>query len=135
MEEVEETYLARFYLAIEYGLKAPPGVQLSSLQYFGELTTSDLPGSNILLPQLITFLLRSLKDSKDTERDRCVVEILKSVHCLPLHFSDMTPARLLKEDRAVRLRDFIEDFFQSLVLFLEREDELREGFRNISSVT
>ena len=123
-EEIEEAYLARFYLAIEYGLKADlDEVQFGCLQYFGDLIARNLPGSNILLPQLITSLLKSMRDC-DAERGRCLLEILKSVHCFPLMFRDMSPVRFDKTDRTVKLEDFIENIFESLVLYLQREDDL-----------
>ena len=124
-EEIEEAYLARFYLVIEQGLKAEPEVQFSTVKYFGNLMARDLPGSNILLPQLITFLLEFLRGPRvDVDLSRRVVNILKSVHSFPLHFREMAPVRFSKTDRTVMLADFIEDIFDSLVLYLGREEDL-----------
>ena len=124
-EEIEEAYLARFYLVIELGLKAEQEVQFSTVRYFGHLMARDLPGSNILLPQLMTFLLQFLRGPKvDVDLSRRVVDILKSVHSFPLHLREMSPVRFIKTDPTIMLADFIEDIFDSLVLYLEKEDDL-----------
>lgn len=104
-EEILPVYLARFYMALQQGLKIPETREceesLASILYnSADLFRVDLDGVQVLLPSFISALELVLpeKDLKiksnniilnKTELRRASIHILLSILVLPLHFQTL----------------------------------------------
>lgn len=104
-EEILPVYLARFYMALQQGLKIPDNKDceetLTSILYnSSDLFRLDLDGIHVLLPHFISALELVLpeKDLKirshslifnKTELRRASIHILLSILALPLHFQTL----------------------------------------------
>lgn len=98
-EEILPVYLARFYLAVQHGLKINSNKEcgetmVAILMNSADLFRLDLDGIRVLLPVFISALEIVLPD-KDlklnfnvsrTELRRASIHILSSILVLPLHF-------------------------------------------------
>lgn len=104
-EEILPVYLARFYIALQQGLKIPENREceetLASILYnSGDLFRLDLDGIQVLLPSFIAALELVLPDKdlkmnahillNKTELRRASIQILISLLALPLHFQTLT---------------------------------------------
>lgn len=101
-EEILPVYLARFYLAVQQGLKIPPNREcgecmVAVLVNSSDLFRVDLDGVRILLPAFISALEIVLPDrdlklksyvSKSDLR-RASINLLLSMLVLPLHFQNI----------------------------------------------
>ncbi|KAK9876654.1 hypothetical protein WA026_014029 [Henosepilachna vigintioctopunctata] len=107
-EEILPMYLARFYMAIQMGLKIPPNKECSEtmvaiLINSSDLFRLDLNGIRILLPVFISALEIVLpeKDLKfascisKVELRRACINILLSMLILPLHFQNVVIKELI----------------------------------------
>ena len=104
-EEIEESYLARFYLAVQKSLEADIYIKCSTLNHFGSLMMKDLSGINMLVPIVIkslqAFAEASLTEEKIQINVRTfrknVLEVIKSVIPLTHHFAEMAPVTFKSE--------------------------------------
>lgn len=109
-EEILPVYLARFYIALQQGLKVPENREceetLASILYnCSDLFRLDLDGIQVLLPSFIAALELVLPDKdlkmkahillNKNELRRASIQILLSILALPLHFQSL-PIRDLK---------------------------------------
>lgn len=109
-EEILPVYLARFYIALQQGLKIPENREceetLASILYnCSDLFRLDLDGIQVLLPSFIAALELVLPDKdlkmkthillNKNELRRASIHILLSILALPLHFQSL-PIRDLK---------------------------------------
>jgi len=102
-EEILPSYLARFYMAVQQGLRVGPDKVVSEclasvLLNSSNLMRIDLEGANLLAPYLVTALEivlpeREIKLASNTinrsDLRRCSVHLLESILTLPLHFANM----------------------------------------------
>uniref|UniRef100_T1JGQ1 Rap-GAP domain-containing protein n=1 Tax=Strigamia maritima TaxID=126957 RepID=T1JGQ1_STRMM len=102
-EEILPVYLARFYLALEHGLRvdqiATGQVLCSILFNSGDLLRLDLDGVQILVPHFLTALEMVLPDREldlkifsyisQAELRRAAINVLLSLVPLPLHFRSL----------------------------------------------
>lgn len=105
-EEILPVYLARFYMALQQGLKVTEKGKeieetLASVLYnSADLFRLDLDGVQVLLPHYITALELVLPDKdlkikshnlifNKTELRRASIQILLSILALPLHFQTL----------------------------------------------
>ncbi|KAK4886376.1 hypothetical protein RN001_002647 [Aquatica leii] len=101
-EEILSVYLARFYLALEQGLKVPADRECSEtmvaiLMNSQNIFKLDLEGVRILVPSFVTALEIVLadKDSKfisnvsKADLRRACINLLLSILVLPLHFQNI----------------------------------------------
>lgn len=105
-EEILPVYLARFYMALQQGLKVNEKTKeieetLASILYNSpDLFRLDLDGVQVLLPHFISALELVLPDKdlkikshnlifNKTELRRASIQILLSVLALPLHFQSL----------------------------------------------
>ena len=104
-EEIEESYLARFYLAVQKSLEADIYVKCSTLNHFGSLMMKDLSGINMLVP-VVTKTLQAFAEASLTEEKiqinvktfrRNVLEVIKSLIPLTHHFAEMVPITFKSE--------------------------------------
>lgn len=104
-EEISSVYLARFYIALQQGLKIPESREceetMASILYnSGDLFRLDLDGIQVLLPSFIAALELVLPDKElkmksnilvnKTELRRASIQILLSILALPLHFQTLS---------------------------------------------
>ncbi|KAF5302204.1 hypothetical protein FQA39_LY10243 [Lamprigera yunnana] len=102
-EEILPVYLARFYLAVEHGLKVPPDRECSEtivaiLMNSQNIFKLDLEGVRILVPFFVTSLEIVLADKdlklpsniSKSELRRACINLLLSILVLPLHFQNIT---------------------------------------------
>lgn len=106
-EEILPVYLARFYLAVQQGLKVPSNKEcgecmVAILMNSADLFRLDLDGVRVLLPAFISALEIVLpdKDFKLTnvskvELRRASIHLLLSILVLPLHFQNLTIKELI----------------------------------------
>eukprot|EP00092_Neocalanus_flemingeri_P015318 GFUD01016568.1.p1 GENE.GFUD01016568.1~~GFUD01016568.1.p1 ORF type:complete len:1245 (+),score=319.51 GFUD01016568.1:47-3781(+) len=132
-EEIETPYLARFFLAVQLGLKAGPLLSSSVLRYSGSLMALDLPGANVLTPHLVTAL-KSVLQEENTDHSvtnmaptyirQCSIEVAKTVSVLPTHFAGMTTLQLLEDDASpVPVALLRGEMFNFLLSSLQNEKE------------
>lgn len=103
-EEILPVYLARFYIALQQGLRIPENREceetLASILYnSADLFRLDLDGIQVLLPSFIAALELVLPDKElkmksqialnKTELRRASIQILISILALPLHFQTL----------------------------------------------
>lgn len=107
-EEILPVYLARFYLAVQHGLKISSNRECSEcmmaiLMNSADLFRLDLDGVRVLLPSFISALEIVLPD-KDLKLSsniskidlrRASIHLLLSVLVLPLHFQNLTIKELI----------------------------------------
>jgi len=126
-EEILPVYLARFYVALQQGLKVPETREceetLASILYnSSDLFRLDLDGIQVLLPSFISALELVLpeKDLKmksqsifinKSELRRASINILLSIITLPLHFQTL-PIRELNSASQDKFVIFINFFFK-----------------------
>lgn len=119
-EEILPMYLARFYMAVQVGLKVPPNrecteTMVAILINSSDLFRLDLDGVRMLLPVFISALEIVLpeKDLKvnasisKVELRRACIHILLSILILPLHFQNVT------------IKDLINTNFDKPVAFIQ----------------
>ena len=132
---MEESYLARFYLAVQCGLEAADIlVKVSVLKHFGGLLSHDLPGSNILVPSTVKCLqgfaeaaLTEEKISMDVQQfRRSMLQVLKTLLPITHHFGDVVPAKLMKDNKVKLgpLKHLKENIFTALLQNLQSDQEL-----------
>ncbi|XP_031623334.1 ral GTPase-activating protein subunit beta isoform X10 [Contarinia nasturtii] len=103
-EEILPVYLARFYVAIQQGLKTPESREceetLASILYnSSDLFRLDLDGIHVLLPSFISALELVLPEKElkmksnivinKSELRRASIQILLTILALPLHFQTL----------------------------------------------
>ncbi|XP_044749907.1 ral GTPase-activating protein subunit beta isoform X2 [Coccinella septempunctata] len=119
-EEILPMYLARFYMAVQVGLKVPPNrecteTMVAILMNSSDLFRLDLDGVRMLMPVFISALEIVLpeKDLKlnasisKVELRRACINILLSMLILPLHFQN------------VAIKDLINTGFDKPVAFIQ----------------
>lgn len=104
-EEINPVYLARFYVALQQGLKISDSREceetLASILYnCSDLFRLDLDGIEVLLPAFIAALELVLPDKElkmksnilfnKNELRRASIQILLSILSIPLHFQTLT---------------------------------------------
>lgn len=100
-EEILPAYLARFYLAVQLGLKSPSNREcgetlVAILMNSSDLFRLDLDGVRILVPAFISALEIVLPDKdlklnsniSKVELRRASIHLLSSMLVLPLHFQN-----------------------------------------------
>jgi len=120
-EEILPSYLARFYMAVQQGLKVGPDKIVSEclasvLLNSSNLMRIDLEGANLLAPYLVAALEivlpeREIKLASNTinrsDLRRCAIHLLESILTLPLHFANMPIKELVPgSDRNTPLTNF-----------------------------
>lgn len=120
-EEILPSYLARFYMAVQQGLKVGPDKIVSEclasvLLNSSNLMRIDLEGANLLAPYLVAALEivlpeREIKLASNTinrsDLRRCAIHLLESMLTLPLHFANMPIKELVPgSDRNTPLTNF-----------------------------
>lgn len=123
-EEILPVYLARFYVALQQGLKIPDNHEceetLASILYnSSDLFRLDLDGIHVLLPSFIAALELVLPDKdlkmkshiilNKSELRRASIQVLLSILSLPLHFQTL-PIRDLKNSTSERFVNLISIF-------------------------
>ncbi|XP_063903676.1 ral GTPase-activating protein subunit beta isoform X3 [Zophobas morio] len=101
-EEILPVYLARFYLAVQQGLKIAPNrecgeTMVAILMNSSDLFRLDLDGVRVLVPVFISALEIVLPDKdlklnsnvSKTELRRASIHLLSSMLVLPLHFQNV----------------------------------------------
>ncbi|XP_064215025.1 ral GTPase-activating protein subunit beta isoform X4 [Tribolium castaneum] len=106
-EEILPVYLARFYLAVQQGLKAPNRecgeTMVAILMNSSDLFRLDLDGIRVLIPVFITALEIVLPDKdlklnsnvSKIELRRASIHLLSSMLVLPLHFQNVVIKELI----------------------------------------
>ena len=108
-EEILPSYLARFYMAVQQGLKVGPDRVVSEclasvLLNSASLMRLDLEGGNLLVPYLLTALEAVLPEREvklaspnisRADLRRAAIHLLQSIIALPLHFANMPIKELL----------------------------------------
>lgn len=111
-EEILPVYLARFYLAVQQGLKLSANLNhnrecsesmVSILMNSSDLFRVDLDGIRVLLPDFINALeivlpdkdLKLGKNVSKVELRRASIHLLLSMLVLPLHFQNVTIKELI----------------------------------------
>lgn len=113
-EEILPMYLARFYMAVQVGLKIPPNrecteTMVAILMNSSDLFRLDLDGVRMLLPVFISAMEIVLpeKDLKinasisKVELRRACINILISMLILPLHFQNVVIKDLISTGEVV----------------------------------
>ncbi|XP_018330220.1 ral GTPase-activating protein subunit beta isoform X2 [Agrilus planipennis] len=109
-EEILPVYLARFYLAVQQGLKLQPNREcgesmVAILMNSSDLFRLDLDGVRILLPAFISALELVLPDKDLTlscnvskvELRKASINIVLSIIILPLHFQNVNIKELINQ--------------------------------------
>ena len=130
-EEVEEAYLARFFLVLQKALEHDIVVRSSVLRYFGGILSRDLPGSNILVPTLVRCLqgfaeatLTEEKIQMDVHRFReGIISILKTLLPIPHHFSDLIPSSFKQETNQSSFHSLKDSLWSTLLQNLHTEQD------------
>jgi hypothetical protein len=112
-EEILPVYLARFYLAVQQGLRVPPNrecgeTMVAILMNSSDLFRLDLDGIRVLVPVFISALEIVLPDKdlklnssvSKTELRRASIHLLSSILVLPLHFQNVTIKDLINTGKA-----------------------------------
>lgn len=107
-EEILPVYLARFYLALQQGLKIPPNREcgetlVSILLNSSDLFRLDLDGVQVLIPSVISALeivlpekdLKLKSNVSKIELRRASIHLLLSMLVLPLHFQNLSIRELI----------------------------------------
>lgn len=112
-EEILPVYLARFYLAVQQGLKITNREcgesMVSILINSSDLFRLDLDGVRVLLPAFISALEIVLPDKdlklnsniSKVELRRASIHLLLSILVLPLHFQNLTIKELISSGKLV----------------------------------
>ncbi|XP_062549213.1 ral GTPase-activating protein subunit beta isoform X8 [Armigeres subalbatus] len=121
-EEILPVYLARFYMALQQGLKLSDSKEceetLASILYnSSDLFRIDLEGIQVLLPSFIAALELILPDKElrmksnvivnKTELRRAAINVLLSILALPLHFQTL-PIRDITAGPADKMITFVQ---------------------------
>ena len=131
-EEIEDAYLARFFLTLHKGLECDIRVRCASLRHVGGLLAKDLPGSNILLVNLIKSLLGiaeatldqvKIQMSVSSVRDQCL-QVLKTLVGVTHHFEGITPVSFEAEVKNQALVKYQENIFSTLIQNLQSDKQL-----------
>jgi len=132
-EVIETPYLARFFLAVQLGLKAGSLLSSSVLRYSGSLMALDLPGANVLFPHLVPALQSVLLKENTcqvvtkvdpTHLRKCTIEVAKTVSVLPTHLAGMTTCQLEKDDSTLLPVDPLRgELFNFLLTSLQNESD------------
>ncbi|KAL3276294.1 hypothetical protein HHI36_024193 [Cryptolaemus montrouzieri] len=120
-EEILPIYLARFYMAIQMGLRIPPNKECSEtmvaiLINSSDLFRLDLNGVRMLLPVFISALeivlpekdLKLTSNVSKVELRRACINILLSMLVLPLHFHNVTIKELINTGSGEKTISFIQ---------------------------
>lgn len=115
-EEILPVYLARFYLAVQQGLRIPVNREcgeclVAILVNSADLFRLDLDGVRVLLPAFISALEIVLPDKdlkmnsnvSKNELRRASIHLLLSMLVLPLHFQNLTIKELISTGNFLRL--------------------------------
>lgn len=107
-EEILPVYLARFYLALQQGLKIPPNREcgetlVSILLNSSDLFRLDLDGVQVLIPSVISALeivlpekdLKLKSNVSKIELRRASIHLILSMLVLPLHFQNLSIRELI----------------------------------------
>jgi len=128
-EEIETPYLARFFMAIQQGLHDSPLLTTSILRYSGSIMVLDLPGANLLVPDIVQALISVVENTDKVSTSinpphlrLCSIQLAKTVAAIPTHFAGMNPARLQGSLDSRGLEVYRADIFKFFLSSLQTEN-------------
>lgn len=125
-EDIETPYLARFFMAIQQGLRGCPLLIKSIIRYSSRLMVLDLPGANILVPDIVHALLSVLDYSTNifpSHLSLCSIELAKTVSAIPTQFAGMITTRLHGSHEVRSMETYQGDLFKFLLSSLQTESD------------
>ncbi|XP_015788001.1 ral GTPase-activating protein subunit beta isoform X2 [Tetranychus urticae] len=134
-EDIRPLYLARFYLALQYGLSVKEntrGQVLSSILLNGtRLFQINLNGINILIPDFLRAMETVINDSDSefkssssiTDLRRACINLLLSMISYPLHFNELPIKDSLTDSSPITFRSLRPRFINFMINALKTEHD------------